>query len=123
GELAAAADLIGEGGDGSGLVVARLGPQLTLEQSVLVDQPIDLLERGRVRGTGYVADGRPADEPSVLPAEVLERPPREHREQEIVIVELILGNGDLEKLFQHLHGGESLQQVEEVVVAGIVDAA
>src|SRR5947199_221092 len=122
-ELAAAADVGGEGGDGRRLVLTGLDAQVALEQFVLADEPIHFFERRVGGGAGDVADRRPPDVPGVLPAEILQRPPGEDRKQEVVVVQLILGNGDPEHVIQHLHRGEPLHQVEEVVIAGVVDPA
>src|SRR6185503_21127888 len=102
----------GERGDRRGLVVPRRGAQITLQQLVPAQEAVDLVQRGGRRRTRDVAHGRAAEIPRVLPAEVLEGAPRVDGKHEVVVVDLVLGNRDLEQELQHLHGREAVQQVE-----------
>src|SRR5262249_53192077 len=87
--ISSAPALVGERGGRRGLVVARLRAKIALEQLVLPDQLVNVHHHRRVRRARDIAHRRAADVLRVVPAEVLERPPGEHREQEIVIVELV----------------------------------
>ena len=122
-ELAAAADGIGQRGDGRRLVLAGREAQIALQQAELRDQPVHVVQRRRHRGTRDVPHRRASEVPRVVPAEVLESPPGEDREQEIVVVDLVLGNRDVEQVLEDLHRREPLEQVEVVMIARVIDAA
>ena len=123
GEPMAAPDVVGQRGERGRLVVPGAQAEVALQQPELGDQRVDLVQRGGHGRTRDVAHRRAAEELGVLPAEIFQRPPGEDREQEVVIVELVLGDGDLEQMLEHAHRRQLPEQVERVVIAGVEDAA
>ncbi len=122
-KLVAAADLVPQGLNGRGFIVAGVFPQIAAEQAVFVDEVIHIGHVRRGRRTVHIAHGRANKIFGIIPAKQVEGARGEDREEEIVVIHAIFRNRRLQDLIQHAHRRPLLQQVEEKVITGVKLAA
>ena len=96
---------------------------IDFEQLQVVDQGLDVREVVAVPDEPHapprlVAHRRPEDDVRPLPANAIQRACAVDREQEIVVVHAIAGDGQRQELIECFTRGQVLQQPDEIVLGG-----
>ncbi len=119
----ASGDRLAQEADRRCFLRARVEPERARQQLVLLEQRLDVAQHGRRGEPADVPDGGAHQERRVLAPEPVERAPREHGEDEVVIVERVLRDRHGQQQVQRLGVGDVVPEPEEVVIGGVVQAA
>src|SRR6266850_487863 len=102
---------------------ARVESQGALQELVLLEQRLDRIQDGRRGEPADVPDGGAHQERRVLASQPVEGTPREHGEDEVVIIERVLRDRHGQQQVQRLAMGDVVPEPQEVAVRPVVEAA